>query len=397
MEDEDARRGSLARGLTYLGLLTAPLLTLRLLGENVTLSDGIFGLAVLVALLSAAPAKRPDRSTLIPAFLLLLGSTISGFATPHLGEHLLVAARLVFVVGVLPWLARKVLRTRTQVAIAAGCWLTGVMVDSVVAVIQTRVPSFFAPAEEFYGRVTGLTDHPSDAGALLSAAIPVLMAFAIGCRGRAFWLGGGVLAGMALLLSGSVSGFAAAVVGGLVVGWRLRIALRVVVLGVVGAVVALYLSASYLDRLGLSPLERFRSTTSGPDATASIRAETWRTGWEWIQHDPIVGRGLDVASGITTAGGGEPVHNIVLLLWAQGGLAMLAGILLTIRIGRKAVFGRNLSRDVLKSALAGSLVSVFVFAMTSPATAQRYIWIPFALALALPTKPEPEPEPCKTT
>lgn len=374
----------LPRGLFYLACLTLPALSLRVAGESVTASDLLFALsAVAYVTLRPIEQHRPLGACQAAAYFVVLGGVFAGFRADLLGEHVLNVVRVLFVVLIWPWLAVGVLRTRRQVATAVGLWLVGSAAFAAVSIYQSIYMSTLFGS----GRIPGLAEHVTDAGGILSIAIPTLLgaAVAVGStRLRIAALVGLALTGIALVLSGSVSGFIVAGAGLLAVGIVQRRRLRILpVLTGLGLAWIALLAATNLQAnhgLGISALSRIQSTTSGRYDTLSFRLATDEYAVGQIFHQPFVGRGLDHMSGLTVMD--LQTHNMLLLAWFQGGLLFLIGLLIFTWGPARQAF-RASRAEPLEQLMALAFFAASAFAMTSPLLSQRYIWFPAVMLIAL--------------
>lgn len=380
--DEAPESGTqrLALGCFYAGSLTMTWLTFRLAGESLTVSDGFLGLSVAFALLGGRPGGR--RGILALAGLLIaVAVLLAGFRADGLSAHLLLGGRVLIIVTVLPWLAWTVVRTVSQLQRAMALWAIGAAVSGLVAIVQTGTP-IFVPAEYLEaGRMLGLARHPTDAGGMLSIALPAALGLTIlaPARRKVLWVGASGLIGVGMVLAASVSAFIAATVGVVALALGLRASGRVLVGTAIGSVLVTYYATSQqVQGLALSPSERLTATTSGQYDTASTRLDTIQFAWDRVWESPVVGRGLDGSSGETVLQ--LATHNTPLLLWFQGGLLMLFGV---------GVFLAYVTRHALKgpcanhrAILASSFVAALTFSLTSPLLVQRYLWFPALLLLS---------------
>jgi O-antigen ligase len=239
----------------------------------------------------------------------------------------------------------------------------------------------------------GLTQHVNDLGGLTAIAlVPAVMLatrpnLAQGWRALRIVVMGLVVAG--LILSGSVTGFVSAAVGlalwFLFLGRRGRILLA---LGVV-AVVAVAVAGLQLTSHGRSPLQRLEqvTATNGSEAgTFATRIALDEQAIQVVEHNPLVGVGLDAADARDRIG--NFAHNMLLGAWMGAGLLGIFGIVLALAavasVGLRAVRAASDQEErILARALAIAFVVFLVFGMAVPLLYQRYAWMPAALLVAL--------------
>src|SRR5207302_6267100 len=128
-----------------------------------------------------------------------------------------------------PWVGAMVISTRPQLMTVLGLWAISAAVDGIGALSQVvHAPLPGTGALEGGGRYVGFTLHPNDLGGVAAVAlVPALLFATSGDRSRsASWIRWVPvpLVAVALVLSGSVSGMAGAVLALLV--WLSSLAIR---------------------------------------------------------------------------------------------------------------------------------------------------------------------------
>jgi hypothetical protein len=140
----------------------------------------------------------------------------------------------------------------------------------------------------------------------------------------------------------------------------------------------------------LTPLQRIEQATGLGTFTVAQRGlntsqsrlETDAAGWRGFRAHPLIGSGLDPASGIVDQQDQFQVHNLLLGAAYQGGLTLVIALLLPIVLSLRR--GWQVARtSVLASQLYAGLVAAMVFALTAPSDFNRYFWIPIALVAAV--------------
>lgn len=382
----------LGRGLFYLGLFFTSMLVLRV--GSLTIGDALLmasiicvGLARGVNHTVAWPrAYFPLWGTAVLFTMFVTGALLSAGNAAQPGESLTVVARLILVMLVLPWLARTVLPTSEQLTTAAGWLVAGAAVCASGTILQFLFGASLIPgaAVTEAGRFSGFTGHVSDLGGVASMGIAIGIGFLLGAR-RASTRAWSVVAlgvlTVGLVLSGSVSGMAAAMVGVLVYVFRRALKFRHLILISLLLVAVMYAVSMLQSAVSaLSPIERLMQTLGlrdqGRYSTSESRIETFQAAWEQIVISPLVGQGFDGISAI--ADGIHPPHNIIIGALFQGGiLVTFVIVMMTLRPFR----GRWLRQDrsPLATQLMAGAVAAIVFTMTAPSLYNRYFWIPLAL------------------
>ncbi|WP_069385817.1 O-antigen ligase family protein [Cellulosimicrobium cellulans] len=389
----------LARGLLYLGLALVSLMVLRV-GEGVTVGDVVLlASLVLTALAVGRPrTPHPYGSAALPlALLVLVGGCLATAGSPEPVDSLANLARVLYVAIVLPWQCAALLDdarrlSRGLVALGVGAALCSVGTVAQFVLGPTAIPGGTVTSA---GRYTGFTGHVSDTGAIAALAVVVGISGlgrGLGALQQVLLVGVATSGTVGLVLSGSVSGMLAAVVGtgallllrGLPVG-------RVVAAGAVAGVALWYAGGLLSATSGaLTPQERLQQVLglSGGDSSLNTSASRWDTivvGWRQFLADPWTGAGLDTRSSLVIESLG--VHSFPVAALHQGGLLFAAGIVSCVAVGVLRV--RRVGRlSALRARVFAVAVTAAAFSLTAPSLYNRYLWVPVALAAAASVLPE---------
>jgi len=317
-------------------------------------------------------------------------------------------ARFTFTTVVWFGLGAVVLRSRRHVEIAIGAWIVSVAVSGLGAIAQValgpNVFAFFTTVSKvagagqnvsFVGREIGLSGHPNDLGGAAAVAVPPAILFAMeGARTsvkRFAFIGLLCLVFACIILSGSVTAFAAGVVGAVTYLVISRISTRQLV-GVIIMTLLAGASLVLINQSGSSsvatPLDRVAQTlgpTNAPDATAFARLNLDAIAWDQIVRSPIYGVGLDGASNAEALGGMQ-VHNMFLFAWVGAGIFGFLGLLtmvVSLLASNLSAYRRSVSRQegLLVLALGISFMSFVIVTLAQPVLFIRYGWVHSALFL----------------
>lgn len=386
----DVARSSvtLGRGLLYVAIGFAPLLTLRGPGDLLA-SDAVLLMSAAALLIAHPAAQRPvSVARCAAAASILLGTLLTVYRADSAAESMLVGVKTLYVVSVLPWQLRKALVIRRHLDIAASCWIGGAVVCALGAYAQAWLgPSIIPGTTSVYGRDPGFTQHVSDFGGILASAVPlciVMLARAGQARRRWILVASLLLLFGALALDQSISALIAVLVAVAYAIARGGLAIPLVPGSVVVGALTLGVVALAGSSPAWGPLQRVlvvsgvEITTPGAD-TLHTRLQTDELGFAAIGQSPIAGRGMDVSSGVILDG--LSVHNLFVAAWYQGGLFVLLGVVIGIGTVIRAAASRW--RDLwLGHAVSAAFVGAFVFAMTAPSWYDRYFWLPASFVLA---------------
>jgi O-antigen ligase len=190
----------------------------------------------------------------------------------------------------------------------------------------------------------------------------------------------GVLA-LGIILSASFTGFASGVIAIVIfmlVG-GIRPSLKWVIAGAGAAtmLLATYGLPQAFEKRVAPALEQGDVTQAG---TYAARVGLIGEAWEIVDNTTFVGIGVDQYR--TISAWKAPVHNMYLLLWAEGGVLSLLGwigMMLVLLAGAALV----LARDRLASALAFSVLSTFLITSTASPHMYARVWlVPIFIAMA---------------
>jgi O-antigen ligase len=385
--------------LVIAGIFLIPFTRFR--GGGIQVSDLIFAVAIAVLAFSK---KRPDVERMawswhFATFLVVVGGIGATFYAIQPAGSVLVIVRMVFVLFYWPWVIRHVLIDQRLKHMAMYAFVLGGAVSGFVEILQSKLHILALPATVTGGRATAFTIQPDELGACLALglvfAIGLTMELGPGRRGhRIISI---FLIAIGLVLSASVSAMLSALAAVFVLLVLRKVNLRKVLTAVI-VVVVVYLGGVSLLGSGnksLNPITKFNSTIGNGTTsnTASLRIDTYKSAWHLIAEEPVFGHGLDLYSGIVFydiyLGVGYPPHNLILIMWYQGGILFLLGSLIAVGAAFRRVSGpgrRDPTRDII---FAGAIASL-VYAQTAPVIFQTYFWLPFVLAMtySLGRKPD---------
>lgn len=391
------------RALLYLGLALSSLLTLR--GPaSLTVGDLLFGAAATCAAFSRVrPARLLPPAIVAAAIVLVVGGVVAAEVSSDLGQSLLAAFRLVYLVLVVPWTVLNLLVERHHVVRAVGWWIAGAAVCSLGAVAQMLAGDIIPGGEVTNsGRFTGFTGHVSDLGGISSVgAAAALVAISVSAtrRGRRWALLAFGCCITGLVLSGSVSGMIALLAALLVA--LARRSLRLPRLLAVAATAAGLLGVLFQQQAqvgALTPLGRFLQAsgliaTDSDLATADSRSDLMGRAWAGIQSDWFAGHGMVGADNLLI--GNLTVHNLFLAAWHGGGILTLLGVVIVTWLAIRYGWRRS-PDDPTREVLAAATVAALLFAQTGPSFYNRYFWLPVGLLIAVEvirrSSPGPRPQ-----
>jgi hypothetical protein len=383
----------------FLAVLTVDQLFLRPL-LNFTLSDWFFLAACVIAIGTpgVVRASAPPRPFLIGVGLFMLGAAISSFSSLSPFGSLASASFFVPLTIALFWLSRLVLSNALRIKGAVLCWGISAAASGVVAIIQLRTGSFLSPVSVVYGRAIGMAQHVEDLGGSTAVVLPALLwltaARSVSARVRGFAFFALLVSAAGPILAGSLTGMAAAIVGGvayLLLTKRLGLIALIVVVTAIGVRVVYDFQVT---NGGLTPTARLREV-QGHQGTIASRLDTYRLAIKSIDRNPLVGHGF-VNADRKLSNGLEP-HDMSLNVWYSGGALSIIGFWVILAAvfwhGRRVLAARSRGSDghSLALALMCSFATYLTFGIAEPSVHTRYGWLPAALLFAMrPVRPRPD-------
>lgn len=370
-----------ARAFFYVSAFFLPLTAVRSVG-GFTVGDGFLAGATLLCLFSLArPPGRVPRPVQVATALSALAAVALMPASPAPLDELAVGIRLCVVWLVWVWVASVVLRSRAHLVAAATAFIAGSALSSVVAVgqlvgVDLRPYLLAAPDEGITARFIGLGGHPNGQGGCLGVAMVFCLAAALVGYRRVWALLLTIVVAVGLLLTASITGILTVAVGFLILLWRLR-SPRVALgagIGVGAGVGALMLLQRSFPTV-VTPFDRFESAVGiGGVSTVDSRIATLRFARDHIVANPL--RGTGFAGGGGTYNGITQAHNMEVLAWYQGGILMVAAVL--VMVITVLVAGLR-SKGVMATTAFAATVAALFFAQTGPSLYDRFIWFPAVL------------------
>jgi len=359
---------------------------------NLTLSDVLLSI-VLVAMLARGEINRRPFDNLTSFWVIGLGLMLSGLligslANGSVDRWLIAGAQYLFAFFLLPMLlaGQQVSLTR----ILPSLFVLGISVSQIIGIgammlfengdTKDILGDGFLTGN---GRLGAMAGEPNPNGAMIAFGLPMLF---YSIRQRIMPLGIGILCGVALvwglLASGSFTGFSAAVLATAVyfAVSGFKVFLRGAIIGVValGLFLAsgLPLPASFEDRVAGALL------TGNLDKAGTFtgRAMLIEEAWEMVDDNILVGLGVDGFRKVSTHG--APVHELHLLIWNEGGVVALAGLVIVLLTMFAAAFVA-VSRSRSAGAMILAVVIVFnIYTVSIPHMYSRVWILPVLFAIA---------------
>jgi len=387
--------GALGEKVLLLAVFLAPYTTWRVMADVLfTASDALFCLGALLYLAGRRVNIRPFGD-LTPIWFfglamlltgLLIGSVVNGDPV----RWIIIAVQYAFAFALVPMLMNVM--TREAAIRQARAALAGVVVMELFGIsVYYRLSGSYEAAKRFGPEfITGehrLGAFMADANwnaAVITMTVPLIFYLQRGRHiGTIYAAGSLVVLLVALLFTGSFTGFAATVtsvgllflIGGSLRSMRLIVAL----IAMSGAVVAsgITLPAAFEKRV-VGALQNQDLNQAG---TYSDRLDLVKEAWTIIDKTSVVGIGADQYRAVSRAQ--APVHNIFLLLWAEGGLMAMFGWITMILVPA-ALAMRMIVRDRLLAGLGLAVfTSFFIFSIAAPHMYSRSWVVPLFATLAL--------------
>lgn len=374
-----------------------------------TLSDALFLIGLFTLVLRGRIPLEPFRFFtpfwLAGFAMLVVGLLVGSISCPTPLRWLLVAGQYLFAWVVLPMILLRRGERGTITLLRTFVW--GVFAMNLFgAFIVFTYHGTFSQAHDLLGRdfLTGgrrLGAFTGDAnwnGAMLAMAVPIVFYLRskreISNLLTTVWLAVLVLG---VVLTASFTAFIGCVAAIMIffAAGGIRVRPRTLLL----IVAALALSAIvYFGNGGALPkifVDRVGNAISNGDideaGTFVGRMALIREAWDIVGHHLLIGLGADQYRVVSVYQ--APVHNMYLLLWAEGGLfAMFGWILMQAVMLAAAV--KAYARDHVAAALTLSVATTFLISSTASPHMYARLWgVPILLALAVSIEVVVDPGP----
>lgn len=381
--------------LLLAGVFLTPYVTWRIVPDILlTVSDVLF-VAALLLLLAAGRLTLLPFGGLTPIWigalaLMLFGLLIASVINDAPSRWMIVAAQYVVSFGILPMILAS--GSERQIVARLKALVLGVTaMEAFGGLTYWWLEGSYLRAirisPDFITGMHRLGAFMADANwnaAMIAATFPVLAY--LGRTGRM----GGALGGVCLvvlciglLLCGSVSGLVSSVLG--MATFFLFAGGRRAVRPVIGGL--LLIVAAW--QAGVELPSAFQIRVAGALETGDVtqagtflgRLELIEEAWRIVDTSGWVGLGADRFRVISEEQ--APVHNMLLLIWAEGGLMGLTGWLL-LTLLPLVLAAMALHRDRLKAAVcAGTAIPFITFSMSAAHMYARCWTVPLLLTMAL--------------
>lgn len=381
-----------ARSVFYFSCFMVPLTAVRAV-VGFAVSDVALFIALGLSFLSMQRYRVHVPAVLwIGTSLAVLAVMMISLTSASPSTELGTGIRMGYVWFLLPLAALRLLANRRHSINAASAFVLGSALSGAVAVGQyagfDARPLFFAETAALItdpsglsSRFIGLNGQPNGQGGTLAiAATLCFAAINFGIRRRLAIISV-ILIVSGLFLAASITGIIATTLGLLVLLMRIRnfkMMAFVGVLAVAGPRLLEFIQSQFPTLV--TPFDRVQSATGQTGiSTVALRAETINHAMEHLAESPFIGRGFTLeAAG--TYDGFTAAHNMEVLAWYQGGLLMLAGVVLVAVAALRWGWRRGQS-PLIEALFAATCVALF-FAQTGPSLFDRYVWLTPMLLLA---------------
>lgn len=374
---------SVGSPLLVIGTFAIPMRVFRV--GAFTVSDMVLLCASLLVLLSTGPRRPAPRAMVFAVLVGAIAVALASMRAESAVDSLSVGLRLLFVWVIWQSAMRKWADSGHRLETIASAFVLGSAASGIMGVVQSVWGVTIPGSGMAFGRVAGLETHVNGQGGVMAVAITLALGLLMSGV-RPFLHSLCLLCCVTgVLLAGSVSGMVGSAAGIVAVLFFHRAQFSKMALTGLLVAMVLPLGLGVLSQIpGVqSPMERILDTTGGgsDEATLYLRYLTVLSALDHIRTNPLVGVGLDPASG-GTYDGSTQTHNLLLLVWMQGGLLLLIALLAVLGCAVRAL--RRNTRIPLVTTLSAAMVAALVFAMSGPVLLERWFWLPVVLSLALP-------------
>ena len=270
-------------------------------------------------------------------------------------------------------------------------FMLGIVLSQIIGITVTLL---FTPSDTlpllgtgFYTgnqRLGSLSGEPNSNGAVISFAMPMLL-YAVRQRQISLYLALGCLLALVwgLLLTASFTGFAATLLTVFICllllgGFRYIAGLAIVM----GAAFGLFIASgtplpkAFQERVG-NAVESGDLTQAG---TFTGRSELIKEAWTFTEQYSVIGMGVDRYRELSAHD--NPVHNLYLLIWNEGGIVAFTGLILLLSL--LCLMAAGGLRDRERGAPTIAVLLVFlIYTLSYPHMYSRMWVMPVMIMLAL--------------
>lgn len=358
-----------------------------------TLADGLFILSLLIRLIVGTfplnPIGRGTSLWLAGMALLWSGLLTSSIFQGDLIRGMIVTGQYAFTLLVIPAVIMQRPWRQTVLLVRIFCLSTFVMCVHGVYVIDVageRYTRFVSGS----GRLQGFVERENECGALIALAFPLLLWLVDTHRIR-WWAAVPVVVAYlyGTMLTGSNTGMFTLVIGTVIyvlIAFDLR---RVLMSGAIVAILGgglLTLGQDYLPRVFRERvLVAFEAGDLEKAGTFEGRMALISESVEIARHTMLIGLGADSFQEVSAQG--APVHNTYMLVWTEGGLLALAGLVLVLISGLVPAMDASMIPRGRQSA-AVAICSIIAFGLlinAAPHIYGRFWFTPLLLAISCAT------------
>lgn len=380
-----------------LALLTAIFLSgwglMRVGSVNLTFSDIALLLCVLITglrgRLGATPFGSLTAFWLVGLVMMLgglfVGSVVNGNPLRWVNIALQYGMSFLLIPMVLMQQEERTMR------IAPLLFVLGVTLSQIIGISATFLVTFNETSawlgDGFItgnGRLGAMAGQPNPNGAVIGFALPMLF-YCIHRRllSRLAGLVCLILLLWGLMLTASFTGFVASLIAIfaclLLMGARFALGMGLLVAATGGLLFAS--SAPLPQAFQKRVATAIESGDLAHAGTFVDRSQLIEEAWGFAEEYSVIGMGVDRYRELSTHD--NPVHNLYLLIWNEGGAVALAGLIILLTLlGLMAAMGLRSSRD--RGAMAVAVLLVFlIYTMSYPHMYSRMWVMPIMLALAV--------------
>lgn len=350
---------------------------------------------IMIHVFMGGRIRKPDSGMIGAGTLVVVGGLITAMELHRPDRGVVAALEFGYLLAVWNNIGRVVIGTRRDLRMLFAALTLSMAATSIAALVQlvwgVRIPG----THVLFGRMSGLTRHPNELGTFCAMVLPLAISLvwkpAHRRRKSVFWTVCAVVGVGGLVLSASLTGLVATIVGIGIYGMLSPRVVRRFLYGWVFAVgtiatVAVFISANHGAQAYNQRIERLADKGVG-HSTLATRVEGDAEAWQLIKQRPMVGYGLTAK----VSDVGTEVHNSFLAAWYGGGVLVLIGLCMALggaslafrRAQRTVRLGGDWQGRNILAAVGGSLGAFAVTLTVSPVLYQRSAWFPVVAVLII--------------
>ena len=367
-----------------MGLFLVSFPSIRLQNLYFTISDFFLIASIILLVLKSRFGIRKltsvyHKDLVLGFYLIFIGFTVSSISASYYEKYLVILLQYMFVIIVLPTAINNSSRNNYYIY----SYILGLLVSVAIGLLDFNniisVEGFISNKR----RLESFFENPNAMAKIIALSLPIfiyLFSSNNKYKYKSFIIISMVIMVWGLISTASYGGIISCLLGVLIYGIlsdnKLKTILVYMFITTIFLSTALYFKYpdTFIDRVVNNILYK-----SGEYGSMNYKIELFRIAIDWVLANPLVGigpGGFSVNAGLSTT-----IHNSYLLLWVEGGILAIVGLVyIFYKLIKTILNQQNITQNEL--ALAITVIIIFMInAGTNTHLYQRYLYIPLFISV----------------